>query len=490
MPNSTESEKSLATAPHVELMYDSDSNRIVQLGSYKLVKAKKKGKSVTKQIPSQALTFVGIPAGDFDFDFEFKFRLKKGEKPINATKSNLDEVQQSSDTDASVAPAVDPDVGLSVEANANLELGSDLAINARKTKKPRKVMVKTKIRIEPFEMATTPITQGVWKYVMGFNPSYYQKKVVEESVPNKKTVRIEKDLNRPVENITWFDAISFCNKLSVLEGLDPYYNMTNIKYDDNDGNFKFRVLNAGEESLKKRSRHIIYAQVTRNTDSSGYRLPTVAEHELLSKKASEKKKEKGLSRDPKATRSRFESINLYTEPVGSGKPNALGLYDLNSNVYEMLYDYDVTLADSLKSERGKLDKNNPYNFLRGSTDYECAFREFTVNSKEDSDFLAALTILDNPVIEPKTQPSMDDFVAHCVAGNTSYGAHLDKSGFYFERDGIKLAGKYTEAQFSRDPKVGFRIVRTTRHFKKREPLTFHSKMPLHAKIASRLIAKS
>lgn len=478
MPNSTESEKSLATAPHVELMYDSDSNRIVQLGSYKLVKAKKKGKSVTKQIPSQALTFVGIPAGEFEFEFEFNFRLKKGEKPINATKSNLVEVQQSSDTDAivdlAVDPAVDPAVDLSAGSNANLELGSDLVVNARKTKRSKKVMVKTKIRIEPFEMATTPITQGVWKYVMGFNPSYYQKKVVDESVPNKKVVRIEKDLNRPVENITWFDAISFCNKLSVLEGIDPYYNMTNIKYDGDVTKFKYRVLNAGEESLKKRSRHIIYAQVTRNTDSKGYRLPTVAEHELLSKKAweaKEKEKEKGRSRGPKTTRSRFESINLYTEPVGSGKPNALGLYDLNSNVYEMLYDYDVTLANSLKSEMGKLDKNNPYNFLRGSTDYECAFREFTVNSKEDSDFLAALTEIDNPVIEPKTQPSMDDFVAHCVTGNTSYGAHLDKSGFYFERDGIKLAGKYTEAQFSRDPKVGFRIVRTKRLFKKRVPLT-------------------
>lgn len=422
----------------------SEEVRNLNLKAYQLVKTNKKGKSVTKEIADQQISFVNIDEGEIDFDFSVK-ALKKS---VSRTEKTSIEVQKV------------PSAASATDSGSE----TDLKVEIEKTKKS-KVIKKdgssVKLRLSWFEMSTTPITQGVWEYVMGFNPSYYRKRVTDESEPNKKVIRIEKDLNRPVENITWFDAIAFCNKLSELEGLQPYYNMTNIRYDD--GKFKYRVLNAGEESPKKKSRHIVYAHVTRNVDAKGYHLPTVAQHEYISKLAWEKEKEqqKGLKK-PKVAQSRFKSINLYPKPVASGKPNALGLYDLDSNIVEMLYDYDVHLTGSLKDEMAKLDRENPYNFLRGlSTNYFHS-ESLRASSIEDKEFLEALTVLENPVIEPKTQPGVDDFISHCVSGNTSYGSQLDKQGFYYERDGSKLAGKYTESQFSRSPAIGFRIVRFVR----------------------------
>ncbi len=58
----------------------------------------------------------------------------------------------------------------------------------------------------PFYLGTTEVTQGQYRAVTGVNPSKYTG---------------SDDL--PVENVSWTDAIVFCNKLSAKEGLKPYY---------------------------------------------------------------------------------------------------------------------------------------------------------------------------------------------------------------------------------------------------------------------------
>ena len=56
-----------------------------------------------------------------------------------------------------------------------------------------------------FEMSKTEVTQKLYESVMGENPSKF------------------KGENNPVENVSWYDAISFCNKMSEKEGLQPVY---------------------------------------------------------------------------------------------------------------------------------------------------------------------------------------------------------------------------------------------------------------------------
>lgn len=66
-----------------------------------------------------------------------------------------------------------------------------------------------------FHISKYEVTQGEFERIMGFNPS------------NNLNI----GSNYPVENVTWYDAVMYCNKLSIDEGLTPYYDITSILYD-------------------------------------------------------------------------------------------------------------------------------------------------------------------------------------------------------------------------------------------------------------------
>jgi len=64
-----------------------------------------------------------------------------------------------------------------------------------------------RVRItKPFFLGIFPVTQQEYQRVMGENPS-----------------RFKGEDRRPVECVTWFDAVRFCNRLSEMEGVEPYY---------------------------------------------------------------------------------------------------------------------------------------------------------------------------------------------------------------------------------------------------------------------------
>ena len=92
------------------------------------------------------------------------------------------------------------------------------------------------------------VTQALWESVMGSNPSHF------------------KGSNRPVENVSWLDVVSFCNKLSELEGLEPVY--------DGLGYYQTGCDHMDEDEIVSFSDGI-----TCNWNAKGYRLPTEAEWE-------------------------------------------------------------------------------------------------------------------------------------------------------------------------------------------------------------------
>jgi formylglycine-generating enzyme required for sulfatase activity len=61
------------------------------------------------------------------------------------------------------------------------------------------------VNLDGFWMGQTPITQAQWRRVMGTNPSQFQ------------GLRADRD-QRPVEEVSWNDAMAFCDKLSQLTG--------------------------------------------------------------------------------------------------------------------------------------------------------------------------------------------------------------------------------------------------------------------------------
>lgn len=121
-------------------------------------------------------------------------------------------------------------------------------------------------RIEkPFWVSEDKVTQGLYELVMGKNPSYYQDIIeIEDEHGNPDRKYVGTDLARPVETITWYDALDFCNKLSVFQGLDPCYTL---------------------EQPKKSKGHLTFANVQYDATKNGYRLLLDEEWEYISKAA-------------------------------------------------------------------------------------------------------------------------------------------------------------------------------------------------------------
>ena len=151
------------------------------------------------------------------------------------------------------------------------------------TKTPHKVKI-----TKDFYVGKYPVTQELWKSVMGSNPSKFD------------------GLHRPVENVSWFDCVGFCNKLSDLYGLKPAYKIN------------------GKD-------------VSCNWSANGFRLLSEAEWEYAAR-GGEAYKYAGSNNVDEVAWHRDNSGG-ETHPVGQKKSNGFGLYDMSGNVREWVWDW-------------------------------------------------------------------------------------------------------------------------------------------------------
>jgi formylglycine-generating enzyme len=139
---------------------------------------------------------------------------------------------------------------------------------------------------------TTDVTQAQYKAVMGKNPS-----------------RFIGDTNRPVEQVSWYDAVKYCNQRSMLDGLMPCYDTTT---------WNCTIIN------------------------TGYRLPTEAEWEYACRGGTTTGYYWGDTSD-NSTIGRYawylQNSSDTTHPVAQKLPNAYGLYDMSGNVWKWCNDW-------------------------------------------------------------------------------------------------------------------------------------------------------
>jgi formylglycine-generating enzyme required for sulfatase activity len=158
------------------------------------------------------------------------------------------------------------------------------------------------VELAPYRLAAFPITQGRYAQVAGEWPS---------------TAHGDR---LPVEGVSWWDAVRFCNALSQQEELAPAYR-----------------LRAGGEAVEW------------DASADGYRLPTEAEWEHACRAGTTGARYGTLDEIAWHRGNSGERIHV----VGGRQPNAWGLYDMLGNVWEWCWDlYDAEVYGTYRVLRG------------------------------------------------------------------------------------------------------------------------------------------
>ncbi|MCL1991621.1 MAG: formylglycine-generating enzyme family protein, partial [Spirochaetes bacterium] len=182
-----------------------------------------------------------------------------------------------------------------------------------------------------FWMGVYPVTQAEWTLVMGDNPSHF----LSDPAAGEAQGR------RPVETVSWYDAIVFANRLSIMEGLSPAYRIAGSTNPDDWGAVPETNFWGDAPDWEVLA---IWDAVEIVPGSDGWRLPTEAQWEYAARAGTTTAFSDGTQdwEDQAALDGTgwfaFNSGGM-TREVGRLQANWWGLHDMHGNVGEWVWDW-------------------------------------------------------------------------------------------------------------------------------------------------------
>lgn len=230
------------------------------------------------------------------------------------------------------APAKDIDIALTGSTlGFVIVAGTTVATSVTNGTLSSDVFNGSSVKIRNLYASDHEVTQAEFAAVMGTNPS----------AGSSNPAAGETQANRPVEQVSWYDAIAYCNKLSIKDGLTPCYTISGVDW----ANLAYNDIPHRDDGSDYNDS--TWDAVQCNFNVNGYRLPEDAEWEYLARGGSTLSNAKYSGTDDNTAvydyawfyeNSNSDESSRKTHEVKKKLPNSLGIYDMSGNVSEWCWD--------------------------------------------------------------------------------------------------------------------------------------------------------